>query len=101
MMMMTMIISTYKLLRSRIPISLYSLFKFSNHIETRLNSHHTACKFIDNSTIIWNTFREKLHIYYFNVTISKLKTDAKKHILSLQRAHDENMWSILNYEMLC
>ena len=95
------IISTYKLLRSRIPISLYSLYKFSNHVETRLKSQYTACKFIDNSTIIWNTFREKLHIYDFNVTISKLKTDAKKHILSLQRAHDENVWNILNYEMLC
>ena len=94
------IISIYKIIRSRTPISLYSLFKFSKHIETRLISQYTTCKFIDNSTIIWNTIREKLVIDDFNLTISGLKKAAKKYIMSIQRAHDENVWNNLNYGML-
>ena len=53
-------ITTYKIIRSRVLIALYSMFSFSGHIETRLKSQLTGCIFVDNSTKIWNNIRDKL-----------------------------------------
>ena len=93
-------LSTYKIIRSRTPFSLFELFKFSGHIETRLKSQYSACTFIDNSTIIWNKIREKLSINDFNMTIAQAKNSIKQYLLALQKAHDDNEWSTLNYTIM-
>ena len=90
-------VGIYKLIRTRVPMSLFELFKFSGHIETRLNSQYTACTFIDKSTIIWNKIREKLSINTFDTTVSQLKTRVKQYLLEQQKLHDEHNWVDLNY----
>ena len=65
-----MAVGVYKIMRFHIPISLFSLFKFSDHIETRLISQYSACTFVDKGTIVWNKMREKLSVNSFDTTIS-------------------------------
>ncbi len=90
-------VGIYKLIRTRVPMSLFELFKFSGHIETRLNSQYTACTFIDKSTIVWNKIREKLSINTFDITVSQLKASVKRYLLEQQKSHDDRDWVILNY----
>ena len=91
-------IGTYKILKLRTPISLYALFDKSDRKETLLLSQNSCCTFIDTSTRMWNEFREKLSIYDFMTTsIGSFKSKIKKHLLSVQKGHDEKEWSDLNY----
>ena len=90
-------VGIYKLIRTRVPMSLFELFKFSGHIETRLKSQYTTCTFIDKSTIVWNKIREKLSIDSFNITVSQFKARVKQHLLEQQQSHDDQDWIILNY----
>ena len=90
-------ITLYKILRTRVPIALYSMFSFSSHIETRLKSQLTGCVFVDNSTIIWNNIREKLSVNDFNISISVLKSNVKSYLLRKQQEYDQLEWCILNY----
>ena len=90
-------VATYKIIRSRIPGSLFALYKFSKHVETRLQSQYTSCTFIDMSTTLWNHMREKLSINDFNITISELKAKTKQYLLVMQKAHDAQEWCTLNY----
>ena len=91
-------VTLYKILRSRVPSALYTLFAFSCHIETRLKSQSSGCTFVDNSTTIWNYIREKLSIDYFDVSISGLKNNLKSHLFSKQEMYDHQEWSTLNYK---
>ena len=93
-------IITYKVIRSRTPYSLFALFKFSDHIETRLKSQGFAGSYVDSSTTIWNNIREKLHINDFDMTIAQTKNSIKRYLLSLQKAHDEHELCILNYKVV-
>ena len=90
-------VGTYKIIRSRTPGSLFALYKFSKHIETRLQSQYTSCTFVDISTTLWNHMREKLSINDFNTTIAELKTKTKQYLLEMQKAHDTKEWCTLNY----
>ena len=92
-------VGTYKIIRSRIPGSLFTMFKFSKHIETRLQSQHTSCTFVDTSTTLWNYIREKLSIIDFNTTISEVKNKIKQYLLVMQKAHDKQEWNMLNYSI--
>ena len=95
-----MAVGVYKIIRFHIPISLFSLFKFSGHIETRLKSQYSACTFVDKGTIVWNKMREKLSVNSFDTTISELKTQIKKYLFSIQQAHGDQEWCILNYNSI-
>ena len=88
----------YKILKIRIPISLYTLFKISDRKETLLLSQNSSCTFVDNSTRMWNEFREKLSVYDFMATsIGSLKNRLKRHLLLTQKDHDKKEWCDLNY----
>ena len=89
---------TYKILKLRTPISLYTLFDKSDRKETLLLSQNSSCTFIDMSTKMWNEYREKLSVNdYMATSIGSLKRKIKKHLLSVQKGHDEKEWSDLNY----
>ena len=90
-------VGIYKLIRTRVPMSLFELFKFSGHIETRLKSQYTACTFIDKSTIVWNKIREQLSIDNFDTTVSQLKAWVKQYLLEQQKSYDDHEWITLNY----
>ena len=90
-------VGTYKILKLRTPISLYSLFNTSIRKETLLISQNSSCRFIDLSTSLWNEFREKLSVDDFMTSIGSLKSRLKKLLLTVQKKHDHNEWCELNY----
>ena len=76
---------TFKTLKYRIPISLYSLYLLSNRKEAFLITPLPNSQFIYNASKIWNTIRETIAKSDLSISICSLKSILKKHILSLQK----------------
>ena len=76
---------TFKTLKYRIPISLYSLYLLSNRKEAFLITPLPNSQFIYNALKIWNTIRETIARSNLSISICSLKSTLKKHILSLQK----------------
>jgi hypothetical protein len=92
-------LETYKILKLRVPISLYSLFVKSRRKETLLISQPQSTNFLCMSTKLWNVFRQELQIYDFStVSIGSFKGRLKSILLQSQKAHDSDVWCELNYE---
>ena len=92
-------LETYKILKLRVPISLYSLFVRSRRKETLLISQPRSTNFLCMSTKLWNVFRQELHIYDFSaVSIGSFKTKLKKNLLQSQKGQDIDVWCELNYQ---
>ena len=83
---------TYKILKFRTPISLYSLFQLSNRKETLLCLTRTLTNYTMNSSKLWNTYRELLKVYEFTVSVSVLKGRLKDHLISIQKLHSTTEW---------
>jgi len=94
-------LETYKILKLRVPISLYSLFVKSRRKETLLISQPQSTNFMCMSTKLWNVFRQELQIYDFStVSIGSFKCRLKSILLQSQKAHDSDVWCDLNYEVI-
>ena len=78
-------IDTFKTLKYRIPISLYSLYLLSNRKEAFLITPLPNSQFIYNASKIWNTIRETIAKSDLSIIIGSLKSTLKKHIISLQK----------------
>ena len=76
---------TFKTLKYRIPISLYSLYLLSNRKEAFLITPLPNSQFIYNASKIWNTIRETIAKSDLSISICSLKSTLKKHIISLQK----------------
>ena len=76
---------TFKTLKYRIPISLYSLYLLSNRKEAFLITPLPNSQFIYNASKIWNAIRETIAKSDLSISICSLKSTLKKHILSLQK----------------
>ena len=76
---------TFKILKYRIPISLYSPYLLSNRKEAFLITPLPYSKFIYNASKIWNTIRETIAKSDLSISICSLKSTLKKHIISLQK----------------
>ena len=72
---------TFKTLKYRIPISLYSLYQLSNRKEAFLITPLPNSQFIYNASKIWNTIRETIAKSDLSISICSLKSTLKKHIL--------------------
>ena len=88
-----MALTTYKILNTRIPISLYSCFTLSTRKETLLLTTFPSHNFLYNACSIWNTIRELLHIQEFGIKISEIKTKLKKLLFTKQNLGDQIEWS--------
>ena len=91
------IIETFKVLKLRVPISLYYLFDRSKRKETLLISQKPSTNFTYNSTKLWNTYRHRLDINDFSVSIGVLKSRLKRLLLSDQARADPIEWCELNF----
>ena len=92
-----MVINTYKILNTRIPISLYSIFTLSRRKETLLITPFPTKNFVYNACCIWNEIRELLSIKCFGVKTSNIKSDLKKYLYTRQNIGDQLEWSDENF----
>ena len=96
---------TYKILKFRIPISIYSLFKLSNRKETLLHMPKRYSEnFIYRATSIWNKFlscEEGFLARSFNAELGCIKLKIKDLILRRQKMGDKVEWhDDINFRLL-
>ena len=92
-----MTLATYKILNTRIPISLYSYFTLSKRKETLLLTTWPSQNFLYNACCIWNTIRELLPISEFGIKISEIKTKLRNILFTRQNLGDQIEWSEENF----
>ena len=90
-------VSVYKVLNSRVPIALYSIFTLSKRKETLLLTPFSSNNFVYNACSIWNQIRDLLSIKTFGGQLSKIKNNLKKLLFSRQNLGDPNEWSDENF----
>ena len=90
-----MLLITFKLLKLRIPISLFSCFCISSRKETLLLHPKLSENFLYSASSLWNKFRdfpEACEISDFNVGIGVVKSKIKALILCRQKIGDSDEW---------
>lgn len=93
------IVEIFKILKFRIPISLYSIFTRSQRKETLLITPVPSTNFNYMSSHLWNTYRQVTSTHYFtNISISFFKSSLKKLLLEAQKMYDPNEWCDLNLQ---
>ncbi len=86
---------TFKVLKLRIPISLFSCFSLSIRKETLLLHPKLSENFLYSASSLWNKFRdcpEACEITDFNVGIGLVKSKIKALILRRQKLGDSDEW---------
>ncbi len=86
---------TFKLLKLRLPTSLFSWFSLSSRKETLLIHHKSSDNFVFRASSLWNKFRscpEASEISDFNVGIGLVKSKIKAIILRRQKMGDFDEW---------
>ena len=95
-----MTLTTFKLLESKIPKSLYSCFKLSGRKETLLITPLFSHNFVYNACSIWNTVRDSLSIIKFGyLKIGSMKYKLKEMLLKRQNLGDQIEWSDENFKL--
>ena len=93
------ILETFKILKLRVPISLYSLFNRSKRKETLLIIPKPSTNFLYMSSHLWNSFCQVTHTHEFtSISISCMKTLLKKHLLIAQKMGDSIEWCDANFQ---
>ena len=90
-------IQLLKILKFRLPISLFSVFQLSQRKETLILTQKPSSNFIHKSSILWNYLRVKLGILDFTVNVNSIKTKLKSLILSNQNYGKCVEWSDANF----
>ncbi len=86
---------TFKLLKLRIPMSLFSCFSLSSRKETLLLYPKFSENFVFSASSLWNKFRdcpEASEISDFNVGIGLVKSQIKALIYRRQQIGDSDEW---------
>ena len=85
-----------KILKYRTPISLHSLFKFSNRNgkDTLVYLPTPSDSFAYRAGKIWNVVCNKLKLTSFTFKSNLLKSSVKREILRVQEEGDETNWNI-------
>ena len=86
----------FKILKYRTPISLFSLFKFSDRAskETLLIMPKPSDSYIYKATSIWNTVRQKIQLNSLTFTHHQLKSSIKRSIALTQQEGEPNEWNL-------
>ena len=88
--------NTYKLLKLRTPIALYSCLKISQRKETLLHlPKHISESFIYRATMLWNTFltcNEGLLAKNLTAELGSIRTKIQELIFKCQGMGDQNEW---------
>jgi len=96
------IIETYKILKYRVPISMYSLYNRSNRKSTMLITPTPTHNFLYKSSSLWNELIKALNIENFEISICSLKRRTKTALMTVQGSmgvswYDENFikWTLV------
>ena len=88
-----------KILKLRVPLSLYDNFNKSVRKETTLIASLPTNDFISRSTTIWNIIAPKLKVLDYSHKISLAKSRLKRALLNIQHSDDMISWTDNNFDM--
>ena len=91
------IIETYKIIKLRQPIAMYSLFNRSWRRDNLLITPSPTHNFTYMSANLWNKYRQSAGIQDFTTPICSLKTTLKRSLLDSQRRYDPDVWRDVNF----
>ena len=89
----------FTILKTRTPISLYSLFTLSSRKETLLITGMPSSHFVYKSSILWNEIKDHLQISDLRYSYSKFKSNFKKSISNTQNCGDKICWQDFNFRL--
>ena len=89
----------FKILKFRLPISLFSYFNLSKRKDTLLLTPTPSTNFVYKSSVLWNALRTKLEIHDFSVNIGQIKSTLKSLILSNQNDYGDCDWCDPNFNV--
>ena len=92
------ILELFKILKLRIPISMYLLFNRSKRKETLLITPTPSNNFTYMAAYMWNSFRHILEPFDYSLTISSFRTKLKKSLHAAQQRFDKCMWFDANFQ---
>ena len=97
------LLTTSKILKLHVPISLYSSFKRSNRKETLLIYPNLSESYTNRASKIWNKFRdcpEFEGVSDFNISIGTMEAKIKAAVLRCQKAGDLMEWDAdINFKL--
>ena len=89
-----MTVEVFKILKYRMPISLYSHFTRSQRKDTLLIMSSSSHNFIQRSSELWNLVRQKLKFYELSlISIGTMKASVRKFIVKGQKEGDKMTWN--------
>ena len=93
------LLEMFKIIKLRMPISLYSMFNRSNRRINYFITPSPSTSFIYQSTYMWNTCHKhsKTFPIDFSTSINCFKTKLKNELLNVQKLFSEDSWLPPNY----
>ena len=83
---------TFSILKYRTPISLFSLFQLSHRKDTLTITPHPDCKYIHNSSKLWNAARSRFDVFDFSKSHGSIKSGVKNLLFQNQCIGDNINW---------
>ena len=90
----------FKIMKYRVPISMYELFNRSDRKETYMITPSPSQQFIYKSSWLWNEFRKIIGQLDFSSPVSALKNLLTKSLLNTQGRYGDD-WCDLNFAGFC
>ena len=90
------VIELFKIIKYRVPISMYDLFVRSDRKETYIITPNPSHNFIYKSSRLWNEFWKIIGPLDFTSPISSIKNQLTKSLLDAQARHG-NEWCNINF----
>ena len=92
------IVEMFKVVKLRIPISIYELMKRSRRRDNYFISLHPSSLFDYQASNFWNKCRKPCSTIDFTTSINIVKTVLKKALLETQNRYDTHVWHEFNFD---
>ena len=91
----------FKIVKLRLPISLYSLFNMSNRRENYFITPNPSTSFVYQSAFMWNSCYKISSLYNieFSTAIVTVKHKLKTVLLNAQKQFDKSIWFPNNHDL--
>ena len=89
----------FKILKFRLPTSLFELFHISSRKEMTLITPFPSSDFIYRASIIWNTISSKLKLQDYSHNVSLAKSTLKRALIAIQHSDNELDWTENDFDM--
>ena len=91
----------FKIVKLRLPISLYSLFNMSNRRENYFITPNPSTSFVYQSALMWNSCYKLSSLYNieFSTAIVTVKHKLKTVLLNAQKQFDKSIWFPNNHDL--